>query len=152
MARPTPEIVRTLRATAGRLRLGARYRWTHMGSCNCGHLAQTVTRLSPAEIHRRALEKSGDWAQQSRDYCPTSGYPMDHIFQELLDLGFTRADLSHLERLSDPKVLRHLPRSDSSRHVDHRRREDVVLYLETWAGLLEMEIEALSQEAAVAVA
>ena len=31
-----------------------------MGSCNCGHLAQTVTRLTKAEIHTQALQRYGE--------------------------------------------------------------------------------------------
>ena len=43
--------MRALRATADRLAApDARYEWGHMGGCNCGHLAQTVTTLSRAEI------------------------------------------------------------------------------------------------------
>ncbi len=49
--------------------------------------------------------------------------------------GLTRDDVWHLERLSDPDVLRRLPAGE--RHLDHRRREHVVRYLSTWAGLLE---------------
>ena len=79
-----------------------------MGRCYCGLLAQTVTGLSAAEIHRRALEKASDWGEQACAYHPASGYPIDHVIQALLDLGVTRDDLWHLERLSDPDVLRRL--------------------------------------------
>ena len=129
------ELIAALRATARRLERGADYRWTHMGSCNCGHLAQTLTRLPKEEIHRLALERAGDWGQQARDYCPSSGYPMDHVLAVLFDAGLTRDDVWHLERLSDPEVLRRLPVGE--RHLDHRRRDDVVLYLRTWAARLE---------------
>ncbi|MEM8964472.1 MAG: hypothetical protein AAGD38_23500, partial [Acidobacteriota bacterium] len=106
MARPHPDLIEALRSTARRLENGAEYRWTHMGSCNCGHLAQTVTKLSRAEIHRMALEKAGDWQRQVIDHCPTSGYPMDHVIAALLDLGLNREDLARLERLSSTEVLR----------------------------------------------
>ncbi len=43
--RANPDLIEALRRTAARLATGAEYRWTHMGSCNCGHLAQTVTEL-----------------------------------------------------------------------------------------------------------
>lgn len=141
--RANPDLVEALRATAARLQAGAEYRWTHMGSCNCGHLAQTVTRLSPAEIHRLALQKPGDWGEQAveyrppTEYCPTSGLPIDHVIQALLDLGLSRDDLRHLERLSDVEVLRRLP--VERRNLDQRQRRDVVVYLRTWADLLEEE-------------
>jgi hypothetical protein len=55
MASPTPELISALRATANRLSDGTAYQWTHMGACNCGHLAQTVTRKSASEIHALGL-------------------------------------------------------------------------------------------------
>jgi len=45
-------------------------------------------------------------------------------------------ELRDLERLSDPKVLKRIP-IERRRNLDHRSREDVVLYMETWAGCLE---------------
>ena len=135
MSRPHPDLIAALRATAHRLESGARYRWTHMGRCNCGHLAQTLTRLAPEEIHRLALERAGDWGEQAREYCPTSGYPMDHVLAVMLDAGLTRNDVWHLERLSDPEVLRRLPRGE--RCLDQRHRDDVVRYLRAWSDLLE---------------
>lgn len=130
-----PDLVEALRATATLLAAGADYRWTHMGRCNCGLLAQTVTGLPAAEIHRRALEKAGDWGEQARDYCPASGYPIDHVIGALLDLGLTREDLWHLERLSDPEVLGRLPAG--RRELDCRMRGPVVVYLRAWADLVE---------------
>lgn len=135
--RAHPDLIEALRQTANRLSEGAEYRWTHMGSCNCGHLAQTVTRLPKEEIHRQALQKAGDWGEQALDFCPTSGYPIDHLIGALIDLGLTREDLWHLERLSDPDVLRRLPVGE--RELCCRRRNDVVVYLQIWASLLEDE-------------
>lgn len=134
MARPNEALLRALRETADRLEGGAIFRWTHMGSCNCGHLAQTVTRLSAADIHRRALERSGDWTDQSIEYCGATGYAMDHVFEHLLELGLTTGDLADLERLSGDDVLRTLP--PGQRELDKRKREDVVLYLRRWADVL----------------
>lgn len=106
--------------------------------CNCGHLAQTVTQLTRAELHAMALEKKGDWAEHAREYCPDSGYPIDHVIESMLGLGLTTSDIVHLERVSDPRVLRRL--EDARRHLDKRDRDDVVRYLEAWAGLLEEEL------------
>lgn len=135
MTQPQPRLIEALRATARRLSSGVAYRWTHMGMCNCGHLAQTVTGLSKEELHRMALEKAGDWSEQVIDFCPTSGYPMDHLITTLLDLGLTRGDLQHLEGLSGPEILRRLPPGE--RHLDKRCRGDAVRYLRLWADLLE---------------
>lgn len=140
MARPEPRLIEALRSTAQRLESGASYRWTHMGMCNCGHLAQTVTGRRKEDLHRMAQEKAGDWSQQVVDYCPTSGFPMDHVITSLLDLGLTASDLRHLEWLSDSDILRQIPadpRSGPGHYLDRRRRSDVVLYMRTWADQLE---------------
>lgn len=135
MARPDPRLIDALRATADRLSDGASYRWTHMGACNCGHLAQTLTDLTPAEIHALALEKAGDWRQQVIDHCPASGYTIDHVIDLMLEHGMTRRDISALERLEDPEVVRAVPAA--LRPLDHRNRTHVVAYMRAWADLLD---------------
>lgn len=139
--RPSLGLVSALRATAARLDGGARYRWTHQGTCNCGHLAQTITELPPEELHRQALEKAGDWAQHVVDYCPTSRFPIDHVIGAMLELGISRDDLAHLERLSAPQVLSRLPAPE--RDLDYRERADVVRYLRAWADQLEAQLQAM---------
>ena len=59
----------------------------------------------------------------------------------MLALGFSRADLTHLERISDPTIRAAIPfeRRDALRH---NQRDDVVLYLRTWADLLERDLLA----------
>jgi hypothetical protein len=106
MARANLALIAVLRTTAARLKLGAPYRWTHLGACNCGHLAQTVTRLDAEAIRRYAMERAGEWADQVLEFCPASGYPMDEILRALFELGLTSDDLAHLEKLSAPQVLR----------------------------------------------
>lgn len=135
MTMAIPPLIHALRMTALRLDSGAPFRWTHMGACICGNLAQTVTHLSAAEIHRAALQKAGDWGEQAYDYCPASGLPMDHIMGTLLQLGLGPSDIRHLERLSDPTVLRRLPLEQ--RMLNRLDRGDVVVYLNAWADLLE---------------
>lgn len=134
MAKLTIHVIEALRATANHLALTRDYQWGHMGACNCGYLGQQVTRLDKAEIHRRALQRSGDWNEQLNDYCPASGLPFDDIISELLAFGFDIDDLKHLERLSDPAVLSSLP---PGRHLTQNIKDDVILYLQAWANLLE---------------
>ncbi|UYZ59939.1 hypothetical protein [Hymenobacter latericus] len=141
MATCSLSVIETLRTTAQRLATQAPYQWGHMGSCNCGHLAQTITQLSKAEIHARALQRYGDWDQQLRDYCPTSGLPIDETIDEMLAAGFTRSDLAHLERLSDPTIRAAIP-FERRNALRHNMRDDVVLYLRTWAQLLEEQLIA----------
>jgi len=138
MARPTLELVQALRATATRLRGGASYKWSHFGQCNCGHLAQTVTQLSPEEVYRAAFVRAGDWGEQAREFCPSSGYPIDFVLQRLFELGLEPDDVQHLERLSDDRVLKRL----GLLSLAHNRREDVVRYLDGWAALLEDSLVA----------
>lgn len=138
MARPNRRLVDALRTTADRIGSGARYRWTHMGACNCGHLAQTITDLTPAEIHEMALERAGDWTEQAIDHCPTSGLTIDHVIDQMLELGLSRSDIRDLEKLTGRAVLSRLP---AGTDLNHRHRDDVVLYMRTWADLLETQLE-----------
>jgi len=135
MAHRTHRLIAALRTTAARLDGGAAYQWGHLGQCNCGHLVQTVCGLPTRVIHEWALEREGDWEQLANDYCPTSGHHIDDVIAALLALGMTTDDIGHLEKLDDPRVLDGLP--GGARWLRRNDRADVVLYLETWAALLE---------------
>ncbi len=146
MARPTPELITALRTTADRLEHGDRYQWSHMGSCNCGHLAQTITPYSGAEIHASALQRSGDWSEQSMfEYCPGSGLTIDRVIDAMVEIGLNTGDIPYLEKLEDPRVLRRLPPGE--RHLRRNRREDVVRYMRAWADLLAEEIRERNPQA-----
>jgi len=84
------------------------------------------------------MQRHGDWSEQLNDYCPTSGLPMDDLISELLAFGFTREELSHLEKLSDPTVLNALP--PGQRNLKHNVKKDVVVYMNTWATNLEEKL------------
>ena len=137
MAKPTLELIAALRATATRLEGGVRYQWTHMGHCNCGHVAQTLTNLSGQSIHDSATESPGDWSEQMRDYCPDTNLPIDRVVDTMVGAGMTTVDIGNLERLSCPVVLREIP--DAAKPLRYKTREDVVLYLRTWANILEAQ-------------
>ncbi|WP_226389404.1 hypothetical protein [Penaeicola halotolerans] len=137
MAQANPTLINALRKTADKLKKGAPYQWGHMGSCNCGNLAQEITHLSKAEIHAYAMHRMGDWTEQTLEYCGTSGYPMDLMMTKMLEAGLSLEDLRHLEKLSDQSILRQIP--IEHRYLKHNKRDDVVLYLLTWADLLEEE-------------
>ncbi len=138
MANLSLNVIEALRKTAKNLENGAIYQWGHMGSCNCGNLAQVVTNKDKAQIHKMAMRSHGDWNEQLIDYCPQSGLPLDYLIDEMISFGFSRADLAHLERLSDPKILKHLPAE--KKHLKHNFKADVVLYLITWAALIERQL------------
>src|SRR5438552_12081268 len=103
-----------------------------MGMCNCGHLAQAITGLTPAEIHASALAREGDWEQQAIDYCPTSGQIIDHVLAAMFLIGLHRDDIRNLEKLSDIDVVHRM-----RRYPRRNRREDVVEYMRMWADILE---------------
>lgn len=138
MAKISTEVIHALRNTAKRIENSPDYQWGHMGACNCGFLAQEITALSKSEIHTRAMERYGDWNEQLNDYCPTSGLRMDDLISDLLAFGFDISDLKHLEKLSDPRVLRQLP--VEKRYLHHNIKSDVILYLKTMAQNLEDQL------------
>lgn len=125
-----------MRKTAARLASGAPYAWTHMGACNCGHLAQTVTSRSAEELRRIALERKGEWAEQALEWCPGTGYPIDHVLETMLALGLEQRDIAELEKLGNPEVVRRLP-SELRLSLSYRDRAHVVTYLEAFADLVE---------------
>lgn len=162
MAYPSARLVTVLRETCARLtHADVTYRWDSFAHCNCGHLAQTVTGLGPAEIQRRAMRREGDWASQARevgafpdfDYgdrpaldegawepenvgaCQATGARLDEILLDLYRLGLSATDVAHLERLSDPEVRRRL--GNNTGYFPHNRRENVIAYLSAWSDLLE---------------
>lgn len=140
MARPSIVLIEALRSTAARLAGGSSYQWGHLGMCNCGHLVQTVCRITPHQIHEVALEGDGDWEMIANAYCPTSGLPIDDLVGELVALGLTTDDIAHLEKLDDPAILAALP--GGHRWLRRNDRADLVAYLETWAGLLDQAMPA----------
>jgi hypothetical protein len=133
MATPNLKVIQALRETATQIATSGRYEWGHMGSCNCGHLAQNVTSFTRAEIQQFALQKRGDWSEQVVDYCPTSGYPMDLIIGRMIEFGFTQSDLRQLENLSNPEILAKVGVTSFNRNV----MSDTVKYMNAWADLLE---------------
>lgn len=124
MANVSIAVIDTLRATASKIESDTRYQWGHMGLCNCGFLAQEITKLSKSEIHTRAMQRHGDWTEQLNDYCPTSGLPMDQLIDELIVFGFTADDMRHLEKLSDGQILRTLPVHKCN--LQYNSKKDVV--------------------------
>ncbi|HRE04355.1 MAG TPA: hypothetical protein PKX00_02030 [Opitutaceae bacterium] len=134
---PSFALVTILRETADRLESGDAYQWSHFGRCNCGHLVQTVTRLSPAEIHAVCSPELLEWSEIPDDYCAGTGLKLEYVLDRLRELGLSREDLRQVEDLSDSRVLRALP--GGHRWLQRNRREDVVSYFRTWATLLEAE-------------
>jgi hypothetical protein len=138
MAKASIELVIAIRNTIKNLKHADNYQWGHMGACNCGFLAQEITKFRKDEIHKRAMQGHGDWTEQLNDYCSDSGMPMEEVISLMLDAGLDIDDLKHLERLSDPKILRTLP--SPHKVLRHNHKEDVILYYQAWAILLELDM------------
>jgi hypothetical protein len=139
MAQANPDLINALRITAKKLAEGGNYQWGHMGSCNCGNLAQELTNLTKAEIHQFAMQGRGDWREQVEEFCPTSGLNIDLLIADLLNRGLTVTDLRDLEWLSDQKILKRIPLERRNK-MRHNVREDVVLYMTEWARMLEEQL------------
>ena len=138
MAKPSMELIEALRASARRLRNGAHYSWGHHGACNCGNLLQALTSLTEGEILRYAQTGTGEWTELSEEYCRDTSVPLNIIMLELERAGLTPIDVHHIEYLTDRAVLRELP--GGFRWLKKNAREDVILYFETFANLLEEQL------------
>lgn len=138
MAKSNYELIDALRTTAQRLTDGAHYEWGHMGRCNCGHLVQTITALTDHEIVQAADYHLDEWTEHAKDYCEGTGQSVDTLFLTLQEMGFGYQDVIHLENLSDQRVLRRL--GQERRYLRRNCVEDVTLYMNTLAALLEEEL------------
>ena len=138
MAQANILLIEALRETAARLRNGAHYAWGNHGACNCGNLAQVVTKLSKEEILAYAHTGIGEWSELAEDYCGITNAPAGLLISKLQEIGLTPTDIHNLEYLEDKNVLQHLP--GGFRWLQRNVREDVIVYFETFAGLLEEQL------------
>ena len=138
MAHPNIKLTEALREAAHNLRNGADYAWGNHGSCNCGHILQVVTHLTKKEILEHAQTVYGEWTEIAEDYCGVSNAPAHLLVSKLEKLGLTPTDIHNLEYLEDRTVLENLP--GGFRWLKRNVREDVVVYFETMAEMLEEEL------------
>jgi len=135
MAHPTIELTEGLRKAAKSLRGGIFYAWGHHGACNCGQLLQATTQLTKEEILTYAHTGNGEWTEIAEEYCSITGAPVNMLLSRLEQMGLTPVDIHYLEYLTDREVLKHLP--GGFRWLKRNVREDVILYFEAMADLLE---------------
>jgi len=138
MAYPNLPLIEALRSTASKLREGSFYAWGHHGACNCGSLLQVITSMTKEEILTYAHTGTGEWTEIAEDYCIVTGAPAYLMISKLEALGLTTTDIHNLEYLDDKKILNHLP--GGFRWLKRNAREDVIIYFETFANMLEMEL------------
>lgn len=149
MAHPSMILINSLRETSNRLKDGAKYHWGDHGACNCGNLLQVVCKLSKEEILAEAHTVVGEWTEIAQEYCSSTSVPISLMIKKLSEIGLTPVDIHHIEYLDDREVLHQLP--GGFRWLQKNQRQDVILYLETMADLLEKRllktIEGKSHEA-----
>ena len=138
MAKPKIELITALRKTADRLRNGAYYAWGNHGACNCGNLVQSVTSLNKEEILRYAQTGIGEWTELAEEYCENTNAPVNLLIQKLGEAGLTPVDIHNIEYLRDKEVLKALP--GGFRWLKRNVREDVIVYFETFATILEEKL------------
>lgn len=138
MAQANSQLIEALRETAARLRNGASYAWGNHGACNCGNLTQVVTKLSKEEILAYAHTGIGEWTELAEDYCAVTNAPAGLLISKLQEIGLTPSDIHNLEYLEDKAVLQQLP--GGFRWLQRNVREDVVVYFETFANMLEDQL------------
>ena len=135
MREASRKLINAIKKAAKKLRSNSAYSWGHLGSCNCGHLVQSLTKLNKDEIHEAAIESNGDWSEISRKYCDTSGQKIDKIISIMLNEGLALEDIEYLENLSDPDVIKKMEVDIKSLRKNNRLF--VINYLEVWAKVLE---------------
>jgi len=138
MAAANIELINALRVTANRLRTGAEYAWGNHGACNCGNLLQVIMHLTKEEVLRYAHSGIGEWTELAEDYCGITDAPVSLLVMKLQQLGLTPADIHNIEYLEDRDVLMHLP--GGFHWLSRNKREDVIIYMETFAQLLEEKL------------
>lgn len=138
MAKPNIELIDALRTTANRLKNGAFYAWGNHGACNCGNLVQSVTFLTKEEILEFAQSGLGEWTEIAEEYCGDTNTPIDLVIQKLEAIGLNPVDIHNIEYLKDKEVLKALP--GGFRWLKRNVREDVIVYFETFADILEEKL------------
>ena len=138
MAFANTELIEALRLTAERLRNGAHYAWGNHGACNCGNLLQTITPLTRGEILRYAHTGTGEWTELAEEYCGATNAPVNLLIHKLEGIGLTPTDIHNIEYFEDKEVLKALP--GGFRWLKKNVREDVIVYFETFADLLEEKL------------
>ena len=140
MAFPNLTLIGALRQAARQLKDSAPYAWGNHGSCNCGNLLQVITHLSKEEILRHAHTGIGEWTEIAEDYCGVTDAPAYLMISKLEAIGLTPPDIHQLEYLTNKEVLAKLP--GGFHWLKKNVREDVILYFETFANILEERVLA----------
>ena len=129
------KLIAALKKTANDLNQGCRYEWGHMGRCNVGCLVQNLTGKSDTQIAKSVNFEISEWSEHANDYCAQSNSSVTRLFSDLQKEGLSYKDVIHIEYLSNPKVLKHIPQKKLRRN----QPEDVSTYLKAFAKQLSLE-------------
>jgi hypothetical protein len=97
-----------------------------------------ITKMDESEIRRYAQTAIGEWTELAQEFCPTTGTPLILIISQLEKIGLTPTDIHHVEYLTDKEVLNNLP--GGFRWLKRNKKEDAIVYFETFANLLEEKL------------
>lgn len=137
MARPTLELIEALRNTADKIESGEwEFKWLNSESCNCGLLVRSILG-EPVSIN-------GSWNSalnypEATCFFTETGMKNEEIFSKLRSVGLTDTDLRGLELFEHSEVLERAEAED----LYYEDPEDVVIYMRTWADILEEKREAV---------
>ena len=98
------------------------YNWVNQESCNCGVVAQAILgkpkdyiaskfdammKLSGGEtVNGKYRHKYRTWKENVQQHCTITGLPTIQILQELANAGMMPEDITHLEYLENPAILK----------------------------------------------
>ena len=95
--------------------------------------------MSRQEILTFAHTGIGEWTELAEEYCYVTDAPVQMLISSLEKLGLTPTDIHNLEYLEDKSVLRNLP--GGFRWLKKNKREDVIIYFNAFADVLEAKLE-----------
>jgi hypothetical protein len=144
MAFASHKLIDALKETAERLKNGNHYAWGNHGSCNCGNLLQVLTPFDSKDILKIAQTGIGEWTELAEETCSITSMPVAELLGTLQQAGLTPVDIHNIEYLEDKAVLKALP--GGFRWLKRNAREDVIVYLETFASLLQADLERRTGE------
>lgn len=137
----TKQLIDGLRTAADWIESGkVDYDWSLFSSCNCGILAQAITKLSKENIFEQiwSMPNSeedllGGWGDKV-NYCTQTGLPLPFVVTTLINAGMKPIDFDKLEWLNIPV---------NKRNIEEGVQQDpnyVIFYMRTWADYLVNQI------------
>lgn len=133
----TKKLITALRKTADDLDNGCEYEWGHMARCNAGCLVQNLMDKTGKEVAEMVNFKLDEWTEYADAFCKGTDQYVEDLFLDLETYGLSHTDVMHLENLSDPEILRSMPRE--RRYLQRNDPKDVSDYMRQFANKLQVE-------------